>query len=54
LIAFVNPTLKLCSIFETKPCLNNRVDVCGDYVVGYELNSHTKQLANLRDEIKNE
>lgn len=52
LIAFADPALHLCSIFETEPCLSNRVDLCGDYVVGYELYSHVKQLVDPREEIK--
>jgi hypothetical protein len=52
LIALANPALNLCSIFETKPCLNNNVDFCGDYVVGYELYFHIKQPIDLREEIK--
>jgi hypothetical protein len=37
LIAFANLALNLYSISETKPCLSNRFDLYGDYVVGYEL-----------------
>jgi hypothetical protein len=52
LIALINLTMNLCSIFETKPCLSYRVDFCEDYVVRYELYSHIKQLADPREEIK--
>ncbi len=52
LIALTDFALNLCSISETEPYLSNRVDLCGDYVVGYELYSHVKQPVDPREEIK--
>jgi hypothetical protein len=52
LIALAGPTINLCSISETKPCLSNRVDLCGDYVVGYKLYFHVEQHVDPREEIK--
>ncbi len=52
LIALADPALHLYSISETEPCLSNRVDFCGEYVVGYELYSHVKQPVDPREEIK--
>jgi hypothetical protein len=52
LIALADPALNIYSIYKTKPCLNNRIDLCGDYVVGYELYSHIKQPIDPKKEIK--
>ncbi len=52
LIALAKPILNLCSIFETEPCLSDKIDLCGDYVVGYDLHSHIKQPTDPREDIK--
>jgi hypothetical protein len=52
LITLTDLALNFYSISERKPCLNNRVDLCGDYVVDCELYFHVKQLVNSRKEIK--
>jgi hypothetical protein len=43
MIVLADLALNLCPVYEIEPCWSSRVNLCGDYVVGYELSSHIKQ-----------